>query len=160
MRHVYNGIGHISNGGSTAITRPPPAFPKQAVADMFASIGNVERMLRTQGLDWSDLATMIAGAPQQIPLPGFEIPPPTPAAEAEEKLRWIKAPALLDLIAEIERKSQTARGERSQQFLAGLRQLAADYPVVRLSMKQNRWLTGLLDDCAGTEWTRTPPAST
>jgi hypothetical protein len=84
---------------------------------------------------------LAAWYPQEPPLPLGQVVP-----LASEQKRWIKREELLELVEQIEKANPPSLGERSKAFLDGLRQLAAEYPKVRLSPKQSAWLDGLVED--------------
>lgn len=154
MRSSYNAPRLV--GKATTMPRPPRAIPPRAIPThvaaeirtMITAIGRLDAQLASCGLGWSDVAAAIPG---QLGLPWEEAPSPSPSdAKSEdakaELVRWIKPDELLATIAEIERRSPSSLGGRSRAFLQGLRELAADYPVVRLSPKQSNWLDGLAAD--------------
>jgi hypothetical protein len=117
-----------------------PAHVAEELARIFLHLHRVGRLLRTSGVSWNDAAAAISPQPG-LPLGGEVVP-----LHAKEQVRWIKRGQLLGLIDVIERAGASSLGERSRTFLGGLRVLAAQYPSVRLSAKQTKWLDGLAED--------------
>ncbi len=135
-------------GRASTGKRPPKPVPdhvREQVVDMLLAIGAVESIMGTRGLRWSDIAA--AFAPQQ-PLPGLEPSPSPPAPEppATSRERWIEPAKLVAIIEMIEKAAPPMLGDRSRDFLAGLRKLAGEFPMVRLSRKQTSWLDALAKD--------------
>jgi hypothetical protein len=115
-----------SNTGYNGRQQPLPLPIAEELARLFAQLHKVERLLRT----WY---------PHELALPLGEVVPLS-------EVRWIKRGELLKLIEVIEKAAPPSLGKRSEAFLDGLRQLAAEYPTVRLSAKQSAWLDGLIED--------------
>ena len=143
---------------STIGGKPIPAHIGNDLRALFSALNAVNRSLAEAGLNWNDIPRALA-VERQIALP-FD-PPAAPALApststtiraayearpAPDDFRWLTPRELLDLIAEIERRSQVAKGVRSSAFLAGLRGLCEQYDPVRLSAKQAAWLDRLAAD--------------
>jgi hypothetical protein len=149
MRSWYTGPRLISKPNAAAIPRSPRSIPPhvaEAIKSMFTAIGRVDALLTTCGLGWSDVAAAFAPS-LQLGLPLGESPSTVPAEDAKsEELRWVPRDRLLSTLAEIERRSPSSLGERSRKFIEGLRALAGQYEVVRLTAKQCAWYDSLCAD--------------
>lgn len=126
--------------------KPIPAHIAQQLAAALRAIDQVGQLLAQQGMRWADLAALVSPSPTQPALPLGDESMVAPEREDDCAVRWIQPAALLDLIGEIERRAPPSLGVRSRKFLNGLRELAAEYDLVRLSQKQDNWLRGLSKD--------------
>jgi hypothetical protein len=115
---------------------PPNGKPlDEQISDLIAAIGKL-----------NDQATAIArtvAADRQAQLP---LAPSSAPAEPAPAPQYFTKAELLARVDEIERRSPPSLGERSRQFLAGLRTLADQFDPVRPSPKQLNWLDGLAQD--------------
>ena len=130
---------------SVRTDNPRARIPPQVATEIRATIsaiGKLQASLAASGLHWSDVAAALV--PDQQPELPWESPPPQD--KSPDGVRWMDRAELLALVAEITRRSPPSLGERSRAFLAGLGELAAEFPVVRLSPKQSNWLDGLAKD--------------
>jgi hypothetical protein len=114
-----------------------PMLSSDRDGERIGAVAAIGRVLKSEKLDWHDLAAHVKAKPVQ------EQPQPKPQPQPQ-KGGWSEMDSddLVGLIEEI-RASGVAFNARAEGFLNSLLGRARDYEEVFLSEKQRRWLVSL-----------------
>jgi hypothetical protein len=112
-----------------------PMLSSDHDGERVGAVAAIQRLLKSHGLDWHDLAASIIATPAARE-------PPRPQSE-DGTSTTMCAEDLIGLIARV-RRSGAWLGPRSEQFLDGLLERAHTFPSVFISPKQQRWLDDLV----------------